>query len=210
MRPEKFDMPVEWGVIRAMAKGMVNPLAGMLAAAGGDALHRSWKSIPKLQKYEEKAEKAANWSNAAERRLWDTRYTVVAGFVTVRVADFSVCHLPSYAELGVVLCSLTESGCTQSAVSVLTAIAFLFILDNGLFELALSFSLAAVNFCVARYMQSFWADKAKIPLMKDYNAAISDTVTVMNLMDVLAGGWVIFGVAKVFGRDIQSSTPGTG
>jgi hypothetical protein len=47
------------------------------------ALYHSGQSIPKLLKYEDKAKKAAEWSKTAEKRLWDTRYTVAAGFVTV-------------------------------------------------------------------------------------------------------------------------------
>jgi hypothetical protein len=54
-----------------------------LAGLSGYALLHSASSIPKLQKYEDKAKKAAEWSNAAEKRLWDTRYTVGAGFVAV-------------------------------------------------------------------------------------------------------------------------------
>lgn len=43
----------------------------------------SVKSIPKLRKYEAEAQKAAEWSRTAEKRLWDTRYTVGAGLIFV-------------------------------------------------------------------------------------------------------------------------------
>lgn len=62
-------------------------IAIFIALISGYGLFRSGSSIPKLQKYEEKAKKAAEWSAAAEKRLWDTRYTVGAGFTAVR-------HLP--------------------------------------------------------------------------------------------------------------------
>jgi hypothetical protein len=54
-----------------------------LAGLSGYALMHSSNSIPKLQKYEDKAKKAAEWSNVAEKRLWDTRYTVGAGLIAV-------------------------------------------------------------------------------------------------------------------------------
>ena len=62
--------------------GLINVI---LAALSASALYRSTQSIPKLQKYEDDAKRAAEWSNTAEKRLWDTRYTVGAGFVAVSV-----------------------------------------------------------------------------------------------------------------------------
>ena len=62
---------------------ITNILALALAIVSGYALSNSYQSIPKLRKYEERAEKAAEWSHSAEKRLWDTRYTVAAGFVVV-------------------------------------------------------------------------------------------------------------------------------
>ena len=56
--------------------------AAALVSAYATAI--SIASISKLQKYEDKAKKAAEWSEMADKRLWDTRYTVGAGFVTVR------------------------------------------------------------------------------------------------------------------------------
>jgi hypothetical protein len=55
----------------------------LLTAASGYATYFSAQSIPKLQKYEDKAQKAAEWSNVATKQLWDTRYTVGAGFIFV-------------------------------------------------------------------------------------------------------------------------------
>lgn len=54
-----------------------------IAFTSAYCLYHSAQSIPKLRKYESKAEKAAKWSNTAEKRLWDTRYTVGAGFTMV-------------------------------------------------------------------------------------------------------------------------------
>jgi hypothetical protein len=57
----------------------------LIGVVSAYALLQSARSIPRLQRYEKKAEKAAEWSKAAEKRLWDTRYTVGAGFIAVRV-----------------------------------------------------------------------------------------------------------------------------
>ncbi len=46
-------------------------------------------------------------------------------------------------------------------------------------------------------MHSFWADKGKIPMMDDYNNAISETVEVMGLSDVLAVGWTCMAILKL-------------
>jgi hypothetical protein len=61
--------------------------AAAVAVISAYATWVSARSIPKLQKYEEKAQKAAEWSRTAEKRLWDTRYTVGAGLVTVSSQD---------------------------------------------------------------------------------------------------------------------------
>lgn len=58
-------------------------LALALAALSLFALYHPAQSIPKLQRYESKAEKAAKWSNIAEKKLQDTRYTVGAALVMV-------------------------------------------------------------------------------------------------------------------------------
>jgi hypothetical protein len=61
----------------------------ILALGSGYSLSVSASSIPKLQKYEDKAKKAAEWSSTADKQLWDTRYTVGAGFVAVSHPRFS-------------------------------------------------------------------------------------------------------------------------
>lgn len=56
------------------------------------ALSQSIGSINNVQIYEEKAKKAADWSNAAKESLWKTRTTIGAGFV-------SVCALTALSDL---------------------------------------------------------------------------------------------------------------
>ncbi len=59
--------------------------------------------------------------------------------------------------------------------------------------------LACAELYAARYMRSFWADKAKVPLMDEYNEAITNTATVIDLLNVLAAGWGVMGLLRVFG-----------
>lgn len=47
------------------------------------ALSQSLASISNVKVYEEKAERAADWSNSAKKRLWDTRYTIGTGLFSV-------------------------------------------------------------------------------------------------------------------------------
>lgn len=48
-------------------------------------------------------------------------------------------------------------------------------------------------------MHSFWADKAKMPMLEQYNAAISLSMDVIGLVDALSVGWGIMAVLKLFG-----------
>ena len=75
-----------------------------IACLSAYGLSHSARSIPKLKKYEDKAERAAKWSNTADKRLWDTRYTVGAGCVLVSLLP-SFAHLPRYLGVGVTLLS---------------------------------------------------------------------------------------------------------
>lgn len=58
-------------------------VALILILVSGYALVQSLTSIANIKTYESKAEKAADWSNTAKKRLWDTRYTIGTGFVSV-------------------------------------------------------------------------------------------------------------------------------
>lgn len=57
----------------------------------GYTLYQSLGSISNVKTYEEKAEKAADWSNSAKKQLWDTRYTIGTGLVSVSRCPL---HLP--------------------------------------------------------------------------------------------------------------------
>lgn len=48
-------------------------------------------------------------------------------------------------------------------------------------------------------MHGFWATKAKVPLVDQYNAAISQSMDVIGLVDVLSVGWGMMAVLKLCG-----------
>lgn len=151
------------------------PLGGLasalVAAVSAYALYHSAQSMPKLRKYEEKAEKAAEWSSMAERRLKDTRYMVATGFVTTLVSLATALYILLLASSG--------------GFSLLSA--------------AWAGALAFGEFSTARYMHSFWADKKMIPMMEDYNEAIKDTINVIGLSKLLAVGWAAIAVLRLLG-----------
>jgi hypothetical protein len=51
----------------------------------------------------------------------------------------------------------------------------------------------------SRYMRDFWAKKAKIPLVDDYNHAIEDSVNVIGLLDLLVVGWGVLLLFQAIG-----------
>jgi hypothetical protein len=59
--------------------------------------------------------------------------------------------------------------------------------------------LAAGAYGVGLYMRSFWSNKAKIPMVEDYNRAIEDTTQVTKALDGLVLGWLVLAPLKLFG-----------
>ncbi|KAK3934169.1 hypothetical protein QBC46DRAFT_300286 [Diplogelasinospora grovesii] len=150
--------------------GLLSFMLGLVIAnVSGYCLYHSAQSIPKLRTYEAKAEQAAGWSNVAEKRLRDTRYTVGAGFLATSVSLVCSIYYVLFATTG------SFKGILWAAI------------------------LSAGEWFTSRYMKSFWGDKNKIPLMDDYNDAISDTVKVHDLSDALAVGWGAMAVLRLFG-----------
>ncbi|KAI3395851.1 hypothetical protein diail_788 [Diaporthe ilicicola] len=136
------------------------------------ALYQSVTSIANIQKYEEKAKKAAEWSNTAKDRLWSTRYTIGTGFVSC-------------------------------LVSLITAVTYLLLTPSGFGIFAAPLQTiwpavlaVALRFGASRYMHDFWATKAKVPLVDQYNAAISQSMDVIGFLDVLSVGWAVVAVLK--------------
>lgn len=62
---------------------LVGIVSTIIILISGYALKQSFISIQNIKTYETKAEKAAEWSETAKKRLWDTRYTIGTGFVSV-------------------------------------------------------------------------------------------------------------------------------
>lgn len=52
---------------------------------------------------------------------------------------------------------------------------------------------------VSEYVRRFWAKEVKVPMMDDYNDAISDMMATTDLSQVLAAGWGAMAVVKLFG-----------
>ncbi|KAI7787310.1 hypothetical protein LA080_016384 [Diaporthe eres] len=136
------------------------------------ALYQSVTSINNISKYEAKAKKAAEWSNTARDRLWGTRYTIGTGFVSC-------------------------------LVSLITAVAYLLLVPSGAGILAAPLRTiwpavlaVALRFGASRYMHDFWATKAKVPLIDQYNAAISQSMDVIGFLDLLSVGWAAVAVLK--------------
>lgn len=146
-------------------------VAALITAVSGYTLSHSAQSIPKLRRYESQAEKAAEWSQTAERRLADTRYTVATGFVMTLVSLLSALH---------VLLLASPDG-------------------PSLWAALWAGSLGLGERWAAQYMHAFWADKKPVPLMDDYNTAIADTVNVIGMSDLLATGWAAVAVLRVLG-----------
>ncbi|KAM9884810.1 hypothetical protein VDGL01_00995 [Verticillium dahliae] len=157
-----------------------NILTLLVTAASGYAVYFSAQSIPKLQKYEQTAEKAAEWSSTAKKQLWDTRYTVGAGFIF-------------RAEW------LTRP--KQSLFSLYNGLSFVLFTSSKLVFRNTAWALvpAAGSYGISLYMRSYWNNKAKIPMLEEYNRAIEDSTQVSKALDVLVLGWLVVAPLKLFG-----------
>ncbi|KAG8160960.1 hypothetical protein KVR01_009224 [Diaporthe batatas] len=147
-------------------------VALIIALISAYAMSVSVLSMANMKKYESKAEKLAEWNNAARERLWDTRYTIGTGFLSC-------------------------------LVSLITAVMYLLLAPDGSSVLAAPWwtmwpaALAVgLRFGASRYMHNFWATKAKVPLVDQYNAAISQSMHVIGFLDLLAAGWAAVAVLK--------------
>ncbi|KAK0630980.1 hypothetical protein B0T17DRAFT_507410 [Bombardia bombarda] len=170
---------------------LTGALSLVIANVSGYCLYHSAHSIPKLRKYESQAETAAGWSDAAKKRLWDTRYTVGAGFITASPHAFSITP-PTY------LLTLLFK---KTTLSLLSSLYYVLLGTSGFSLRAIVWAalLAAAELGASEYMKKFWGRQHKIPMMDDYNKAVSDTLRVVGLADALAVGWGFMAVLKLFG-----------
>jgi hypothetical protein len=84
-------------------------------------------------------------------------------------------------------------------LSLLSALYAVFVAGSGMWSVVRPLALAAADIYAARYMDSFWADKAKVPLMDEYNAAISESHSVISLIKLSGVLWAAMGVLRLFG-----------
>jgi hypothetical protein len=89
----------------------------------------------------------------------------------------------------------------QNSVSFLSSLYFLFFIPPGfgLQRVGWAVLLCAAERFSSQYMHNFWADKAKIPLMDEYNEAISNCQNVVGLSDVLSVCWGLVAAFKTIG-----------
>ncbi|KUI63533.1 hypothetical protein VM1G_10257 [Cytospora mali] len=144
-----------------------------ITLVSGYATYQSTASIINIKKYEEKAERAAEWSHTAKKRLWDTRYTIGAGFMS--------CLASLLTALAYLIFVPSGSGIVKAPF-------------RSIWPVILA---VALRFGASRYMHDFWASKAKMPLVDHYNAAIAQSMEVIGVLDVLSVGWAILAVLKV-------------
>ncbi|ROW00421.1 hypothetical protein VPNG_07933 [Cytospora leucostoma] len=149
-------------------------LSIVISLVSGYATFQSFASIVNIKKYEEKAQRAAEWSNTAEKRLWDTRYTIGTGFVSCLLSLFSAVAYTLFVPSGSSIIKAPFRSVWPAVLAV------------------------ALRFGASRYMHKFWASKAKVPLVDQYNAAISQSMEVIGLLDLLSIGWGVIAALKVF------------
>lgn len=53
-----------------------------------------------------------------------------------------------------------------------------------------------LRFGASRYMHNFWATKAKVPMVDQYNAAVAQSMHVIGFLDLLSAGWAAVAVLK--------------
>lgn len=179
------------------------------ALLSGYSLYLSYSSIQNLRQYEEKSEKAAEWSNTAATQLHKTRTTQASAAISVRPYPF-ICSLSlSLSPLRGSRSAASERRDTCHNADLLTVRS-----PQVLFSFSSSLLLAfAANSIpsIVRYTLSpavllavlfsrshvadFWASKAKVPLVDGFNDAISSTKEILQLLQWLEWSWV--GVALV-------------
>lgn len=167
-----------------------NALGMLIALVSAFALMHSADSIPRLLRYEGKAKKAAEWSRTAEKQLWEVRYTVATGFVGVSNFGYRCGgHLKNMADFD------------QCILSAISGVAFSLFVPRGLgvFTVGWPVALAAGLTYGHQYMRNFWVKKPKVPLMTDFNEAISDSMMVQDMLNPLAGAWALLAVCKLVG-----------
>jgi len=138
------------------------------AGLSGYVLYHASISVPKLQKYESKSEKAAKYSNTAAEQLQRTRSTQTVGVV---------------------------AGVFSTITSLVLA---LHVVPSGSKNLALNVAAGLATAGASVYMGHFWDEKAKVPLMQDYNDAINSSKTIRGQLALIGMLWGVSSFFSVF------------
>ncbi|RYN42657.1 hypothetical protein AA0112_g1583 [Alternaria arborescens] len=139
---------------------------GLTSAISAYGLYLSYQNITRLQQYEEKSEKAAEWSNTAAQRLHKTRSTQTSGTVTLLLSfltSTALVIIPSLATTKLLICA----GVANAAAAYLSRV----------------------------HMANFWNDKnqTKIPFVEKFNEAIRGSELVVLLLGTLSLAWAVAG-----------------
>ncbi|KAF2824881.1 hypothetical protein CC86DRAFT_371369 [Ophiobolus disseminans] len=137
------------------------------SALSGYALFLSYQNITRLQQYEEKSKKAAEWSNTAAQRLHKTRATQTSGTISLLISFFTPIAL------------LSSSHGTNPTI-LMTAGA----------------ANAVILFFARTHMANFWNDsvQTRVPFVQKFNDAIRGSEQVVRILGALSAAW---GVATV-------------
>ncbi|KAH9845261.1 hypothetical protein Tdes44962_MAKER01271 [Teratosphaeria destructans] len=159
-------------------------LAQAFLAAQG--LRQSYNAVNNLQKYEDTAKKAAEWSNEAAHQLHKTRTTQTSGAVAVRLSSSRI-----------VSHDTDSSQVLTSFLASLSLAAFAPYLPPWL-RFSTSPALLLGTLFARNHLKNYWApgDKksvgTRIPLpgMNDYNEAQRSTEELLQTLEYLEYGWV--------------------
>jgi len=130
------------------------------------SLYLSTLTIPKLQQYEEKSKKAAQYSDTAEHQLHKTRTTQASGALSTTFSLLTALALTAF-----------PSSSSFPPWSKLLL------------------SVANFGTCIFAHthIYNFWRGKAKVPLpgMNDFNSSITLTNQMSTTLACLAGSWAL-------------------
>ncbi|ORY01107.1 hypothetical protein BCR34DRAFT_627836 [Clohesyomyces aquaticus] len=146
----------------------VPPLLSLVGVSGY-GLWISYNNIVRLQKYEAKSEKAAEWSNEAAERLHTTRTTQGAAAITIGL----------------------------SLITSLTLL-FLNHAEQHQIVLSISLINTSICLGARFHMADYWRQRTMVPFVQDYNEAIKGSNIAVNVLGLLGAGWIVTGLVGWF------------
>lgn len=131
------------------------------------SLFHAYISITNLQQYEEKSEKAAQYSSTAAHDLHKTRTTQTSGTLAI-------------------LSSLLVSLWLVFKSSDPSSWKFIFNAAN-----------LAICFFARAHVAGFWEGKTKVPLVRGYNDAVTSTNIIKEQLGFLGASWAVTSVIEL-------------